>query len=336
MTISLRSYQSIAISEIRAAYGSGEKRVLFVLPTGGGKTVVFSFVAATAAARGRRVCILVHRQELVDQVSASLTSMGVAHGIIAGGYPETPEPVQVASVASLARRLDRLEAFDLIVADEAHHAVAGSWKTIIAAMPDAFLLGVTATPERLDGRGLGDAFDHMVLGPTVAELTEAEFAPPETIDLSGLRTRAGDYAADDLSAAMSDRAIVGNAVEHYGRLCRGIPAVAFCCGIEHSRLVATRFVEGGFRAAHVDGTTQKEERRALIAALGSGEIDVLTNAGLISEGVDVPAIGAAILLRPTQSLGLYLQQVGRALRPAPGKNRDHPGSCRQQHEPWST
>lgn len=336
-TLQLRPYQERSVAEIRAAFNHGARRVLFVLPTGGGKTTVFSYITSAAMGRGNRVCILVHRQELVDQVSGSLTAMGVPHGIIAGGHPETDHPVQVASVASLVRRLDRIQPFHLLIPDEAHHAVAGSWRKILDAMPDAFVLGVTATPERLDGRGLADAFEVMVTGPSVADLTAGGFlvpatiyAPPEGLDLSRIHTRAGDYAADELSEAMSDKALVGNAIEHYGRLCRGVPAVAFCCGIGHSRAVAERFNAAGFRAAHVDGDTDKEERRRLIAALGTGDLDVLTNAGLISEGVDVPAIGAAILLRPTQSLGLYLQQVGRALRPAQGKERaiilDHAGN----------
>ncbi len=335
--VDLRPYQEQGVALIRAAFAAGRRRVLFVLPTGGGKTVVFSYVTSTAAARGRRVGVLAHRKELVEQTSASLTAMGSPHGVIAAGWPETPEPVQVASVATLARRLGRIAPFDLLVVDEAHHAVAGSWQEIVAAMPDAFVLGVTATPERLDGCGLGDVFDHLVTGPTVADLTAAGFlvpatvyAPPDETDYSRLRTRAGDFAPEAMAGAMSGGALVGNAVEHYARLCRGVPAVAFCCDIAHSQLVAARFREAGFRAAHVDGATDRQERRATIAALGSADLDVLTNAGLISEGVDVPAIGAAILLRPTQSLGLYLQQVGRALRPAPGKARaiilDHAGN----------
>ena len=284
----LRPYQDRAVAEIRAAFNHGARRVLFVLPTGGGKTTVFSYVTSAAAARGNRVCVLVHRQELVDQVSGSLTAMGVLHGIVAGGYPETTAPVQVASVASLVRRLDRTEPFDLLIPDEAHHAVAGSWKAVLDAMPRAFVLGVTATPERLDGRGLGDAFEVMVTGPSVAELTSDGFlvpavvyAPPVGVDLSRVRTRGGDYASGELAEAMSDKAVVGNAIEHYARLCRGVPAVAFCAGVHHSRGVAERFNVAGFRAAHVDGETEKGERRRLIAALGSGDLDVLTNAGLI-------------------------------------------------------
>lgn len=335
--IQLRPYQEDAVAAIRRAFGERRRRVLFVLPTGGGKTTIFSHITHSVAGRGKRVCVLVHRQELVDQVSGALAAVGVAHGIIAGGRPETDEPVQVASVASLGRRLDRVQAFDLLVPDEAHHAVAGSWRAILDAMPRAFVLGVTATPERLDGRGLGDAFDVMVQGPTVADLMAAGFlvpatvyAPAEPVDLSSIRTERGDYAPGALAEAMSSGSLVGNAVEHYGRLSKGVPAIAFCAGIEHSRMVASRFIAAGFRAAHVDGTTDRDERRAMIAALGSGGLDVLTNAGLISEGVDVPTVGAAILLRPTQSLGLYLQQVGRALRTAPGKTRalilDHAGN----------
>lgn len=188
------------------------------------------------------------------------------------------------------------------------------------------MLGVTATPERLDGRGLGGVFGEMVQGPSVADLTAAGslvpatvYAPAAQVELSGVKRRAGDYAVEELAEAMSDRALVGNAVEHYRGLAAGVPAVAFCVNVAHSRLVAERFIAAGVRAAHVDGQTPEAERDRLIAALASGEIQVLTNCGLISEGVDVPALGAAILLRPTHSLSLYLQMVGRALRPAAGK-----------------
>ena len=142
--------------------------------------------------------------------------------------------------------------------------------------------------------------------------------------------RALDYAVDQLATVMSGTMVIGSAVRDYTRLCPGAPAIAFCVGIEHSQLVAERFREAGYRAAHVDGDTDKDERRDLIKALGTGDLQILCNCGLISEGVDVPAVAAAILLRPTKSVALYLQQVGRALRPAPGKDRalilDHAGN----------
>jgi DNA repair protein RadD len=324
---------------MRRAYGAGSSRICYQLPTGGGKTIVFSFIVASATRRGRRVLILGHRQEITDQVSAALTAMGVSHGIIAPGYPATTWAVQVASVATFARRLDPSALpFDLIVIDEAHHATAASWRAILAAYPEAKVLGVTATPVRLDGKGLDDIFDQMIIGPDVATLTDGGFLVPSTFftplrlpNLAQVRTRAGDYALDQLSAKMSDRTLIGRAVKDYKERCAGVPAVAFGVDRQHSEKIAEAFREAGFKSAYVDGETSKDERKRRIAALGTGELDVLANCGLISEGVDVPAIGAAILLRPTQSLGLFLQQVGRTLRPSPGKTRaiilDHAGNC---------
>lgn len=324
----LRDYQAAIVDDVIAAYRDGARSVLMVLPTGGGKTVIFSRVVRGAAAKGKRALLLAHRVEIVEQICAALDREGVAHGLIAPDAPETAHAVQVASVATLARRLDEwADAFDLIVIDEAHHAVAGSWGKIIAAMPNARILGVTATPERLDGRGLGDVFETICEGPSTAQLIAeghlsrfTVFSPSSAPDLSGVRTRLGDYDVVGLRKAMG-ALVIELAVTEYGRICPGTPAVAFCVDIARSEAVAARFRSHGFRAAHVDGNTSAQERRRLIAQLGTGEINVLANCGLVSEGVDVPAIGAAILLRPTQSLALYLQQVGRSLRPAPGKNR---------------
>jgi superfamily II DNA or RNA helicase len=189
----------------------------------------------------------------------------------------------------------------------------------------------------LDGKGLHAAFDELAVGPSVAELTTGGylvparcFAPERLPDLSRLRVSMGDYALDQLGLTMSEGIIVGSAVDEYERLCPGAPAIAFCVDIQHSILVAERFAARGYRAAHLDGDTPKEERRQLIAALGAGGVQIISNCGLISEGLDVPAVHAAILLRPTKSLALYLQQVGRTLRPSPNKERalilDHAGN----------
>ncbi|ACB28433.1 DEAD/DEAH box helicase [Methylobacterium radiotolerans] len=336
--IQLRDYQSAAVARIREAYAERSRRILLVLPTGGGKTIVFCWIGAAVAARGKRVVVLVHRAELLEQVSKALAGMGVEHGLIAAGHPTTEAAVQVASVATLARRLAAgFAPPDLIVIDEAHHAVAGTWNRVIDAAPESFVLGVSATPARLDGRGLGSAFDVMVEGPTVAELTAAGhlvparvFAPPERLDLSKIKVRAGEYDARQLAEAMAGGTLIGDAVAHYRRLAAGRPAVAFCASIEHSQIVAARFRGAGVAAAHVDGKTDAAERRRLIAGLGTGELRVLTNVDLIGEGVDVPAIGAVILLRPTRSEARYLQSVGRALRPSAGKSEaivlDHAGA----------
>jgi DNA repair protein RadD len=148
-----------------------------------------------------------------------------------------------------------------------------------------------------------------------------------------VRIRAGDFALDDLAHTMADGIIIEDAVDEYVRRCPGAPSIAFCVDVAHSRMVSAAFAARGYRAAHVDGKTPKKERRRLIAALDIGELQVLCNCGLISEGLDVPAVVTDILLRPTKSLALYLQQVGRALRPAEGKTRaiilDHADNTRR-------
>jgi DNA repair protein RadD len=324
---SLRDYQHDAIARVRAAYGSDHKRVLLVSPTGSGKTVAFAYVIASAAKRGRRILILAHRVEILDQIKGALELAGVAYGVIAPGHLDTDAMVQIASVATLVRRLNRWrDRFDFIVVDEAHHAVSPTWASVLSSQPNASVLGVTATPERLDGRGLKEIFDDLIEGPTTAELIEQKWLSPfvayEPIagpNLSGARMRGGDYAIEDIREAMGG-VVIGSAVDEYRKRLLGLPTVAFCVDVEHSKTVAERFRTIGIRAAHVDGETPTKERRRLTAALGSGELQVLRNCGLISEGVDVPSIVGAILLRPSASLALYLQQVGRALRPAPSKS----------------
>jgi DNA repair protein RadD len=318
----LRPYQLTDLEKIEAALGEC-RCVLYQGATGSGKTVLFTEHIRREVARGGRVLILGHRDEIIQQISADLRKLGVRHGIIAPGEPETRDRVQVASVMTLVRRLHRLR-FDptLIVIDEAHHAVAASWLKIIDDLRNADILGVTATPRRLDGKPLDDIFDILVTGPSIASLIRDEWLAPVSVftpthdpDLSQVHVRAGDYALEQLSGVMSGGIIVGGAVAEYERLCPGKPAIAFCVDIEHSKLVAAAFRRAGYYAEHIDGNTPRRERRELIAALDDGGIDILCNCGLISEGLDVPGVEAAILLRPTKSLALYLQMVGRALRP---------------------
>lgn len=340
MKVTLRPYQEQGVSEVRLSYMQGRKSVLFVLPTGGGKTICFSYIAEQASRRGNRICILVHRDELVDQTSRSLHDIGVVHGIIASNRSmDLSCAVQVASVWTLARRLHRIPPgfFQLLIVDEAHHAVAGSWAKVIAHYASARVLGVTATPERLDGKGLIDHFDDLVVGPDTAWLTANGFlapakvyAPPGAIDTSKIRTRMGDFRMDDAERQLQEGGIMGDAVTHYARHIFPGTAIAFCCSIAHAEAVAEAFQAAGYRARSIDGTMDKAERRSLIRALGTGEVQVLTSCMIISEGTDVPSVTGAILLRPTQSLSLYLQMVGRCLRPAPGKAHavinDHVGN----------
>jgi len=332
----LRGYQTRAIDDLRAAYRAGARAPLLCLPTGGGKTIIFSAIAQSAVARGRKVLILVHRRELLHQASRKLTAIGVDHGLIAAGVPTSDQPVQVASVQTLVRRLAAMTwQPSLIIIDEAHHAAAGSWDRVLRHWPDAFRLGVTATPCRLDGRGLSSAFDHLVIGPSVADLifwgflsASRIYAPPVMADLTGIRKRAGDYAADQAADAMNRPTVTGDAIAHYQRLAAGQQAIAFCCSIDHANAVCSAFTAAGIHAATLLGNTP--DRDQIVAAFGDGTLQILVTVDVVSEGFDIPAASCAILLRPTQSLGLYLQQVGRVLRPSPGKSTalvlDHVGN----------
>jgi len=338
VSITLRPYQNTLIERARANFLVGKRSQLLVLPTGGGKTVCFSYMAGRAVDKGLRVWILAHRVELLDQISKTLTAFGVPHGMIAPGYMgDRRKPVQVASVFTLARRLDRYDAPDLIIVDEAHHAISEStWGRVITAFPAAKLLGVTATPIRLSGEGLGDLFQSMVVGPSMRDLIEqGALSPyrlfaPAGVDLSGVHSRMGDFVRGEIERAMDKPSITGDAVKHYQRLAPGRRAVAFCVSVEHAVHVAEQFRAAGISAQAIDGGMDRTLRASVLSEFSAGRIQVLASCDLISEGFDVPAIEAAILLRPTQSLGLYLQQVGRALRTFPGKDEaiilDHAGN----------
>jgi superfamily II DNA or RNA helicase len=345
MSLQLRDYQARAIHDLRTAYRSGARAPLLVAPCGMGKTVVFSAITAGAVERGRRVLILVHRRELIRQASAKLTWAGVDHGVIAAGFEPSDHPVQVASVQTLARRL-KLQTWqpDLIVVDEAHHAVAGTWSQILDHWPHALRLGVTATPVRRDGRGLGAMFDRLVLGPSMQDLTAQGFltgariyAPRIRFQEANLRVRSGDYAPEQAAAELDKPSITGDAIEHYQRLGRGCGAIAFCCTTAHAEHVAAQFRASGITSQTLLGTTSVQDRELAINNLATGALQVLVSVDVISEGTDVPSVGCAILLRPTQSEGLYLQQVGRVLRPAPGKDHalilDHVGNVHRHGFP---
>ena len=335
----LRPYQHQAIDALRGQYRSGARRVLFVLPTGGGKTVVFSHIAQHA--RGR-VLVLVHRVELLEQASRSLLALGVPHGMIrAGQAMDLSERVQVASVQTVARRLPAIPAdwFGLVIVDEAHHTNAGTWARVLEHLSSAHVLGVTATPVRTDGRGLGEHYERMVPGPSPAWLVEQGFlararvfAPPIGFDARKLRVRAGDFAMDEAAVQLSQRAAMGDVVEHYRRHLAGQTAIAFCCSVAHAEAVAERFLSEGISASSIDGTMSTDRRRELLEQLGAGDLKVLTSCQLIGEGVDVPSVGGCILLRPTQSEALHLQMIGRCLRPQAGKVAvvlDHVGNVQR-------
>ena len=279
-----------------------------------------------------------HRVELLRQTSNALMRFDVQHGMINPAYtPDFNSNVQVASVQTLIKRLNYLSAVnwspDVIVVDEAHHATAGSWRKIIEYFPEAKVLGVTATPIRSDGQGLGrecgGLFDELIEGPTMAWLMDEGFlvrprifGTPESLDLSSVKNSMGDYAKNDLSNLLDKPKIIGSAVEHYRKLCPNTPCIVFCVSVEHAEHTAQEFRNAGYKFYSIDGNTEDTERKALIDGLTNGTIDGLTSCDLIGEGTDIPRATTAIELRPTQSKGLNLQQRGRVLRPVYAKGYD--------------
>ena len=336
MTFILRPYQEEIISETRVALRTNDD-VLVQLPTGGGKTALGAKMIGSAAEKGHRSFFSVHRRELIDQTMETFDKVGIPYGVIAPGIDPRPlERVQIVSIDALKHRLEKVEAPKFMLWDEAHHTAAAGWKAVKAAYKGAKHVGLTATPERLDGKGLDSQFTYMVRGPSTAWLIEHGFLcqyrafAPSTPDLSAVHTSMGDYAKGEASAAMDKPTITGDAIATYQRLARGKSAVVFCVSVEHSQHVASSFREAGVVAWHLDGNTPRGERGEAVRAFRNGEIRVLTNVDLFGEGFDLPSLEVSILLRPTKSLALFLQQVGRALRPSPGKDHalilDHAGN----------
>jgi superfamily II DNA or RNA helicase len=322
----LRDYQQQALLDLSARVRAGERRILLVAPTGSGKTTIAAEMIRRATGKGNGVLFIAHRKELIDQCSTRLDGVGVGHGIIMADHPRwLPwESVQVASIQTLLRRRDKLPAARILIVDEAHHARADSYHTVIDDLyPGAVALGLTATPWRIDGRGLGDLFQSTVVASTPAALIRAGHLVPYTgfafdrPDLSGVRTTAGDYNEADVAAVMNRRELLGNIVGQWQSHAGGKRTVVFACDVKHSKDICERFRAVGVTAEHLDAKTPKLEREAILARLSSGATTVVCNVAVLTEGWDCPAVECIILARPTQSLALYLQMVGRAMRPNP-------------------
>lgn len=326
MSVVLRPYQDRAVQALRSHIRAGRRRLLLVAPTGAGKTVIASYVMARAHERGSRVLFLAHRRELIQQTWRKLVDAGSptsAMGVImAKDRRSNPTaPIQVASVDTLRHR--ERPPVDLLIIDEAHRSLARTYLDLAShyAEQGATVLGLTATPYRADGGGLGEVYDVLEVVATPRQLIDDGFiVEPRVfsggrIDLSGVRIRRGDYVERDLAEAMNTTKLVGNIVDHWSRHAAGMRTVAFAVTVEHSRQIAERFVAAGVPAEHLDGETPMAERDAILARLQAGETLVVSNCGVLCEGWDQPAVKCAILARPTKSTGLYLQQAGRILRP---------------------
>lgn len=359
-THDLRGYQSELLRGVVAEWTAGARNVLAVLPTGGGKTVCFAH--AIAEHSGSSVAIA-HRAELVSQMSLALAREGVRHRVIGPAalnrtcarlhmdelqrlYVDPGARCAVASVDTLVRTDPSDPWFarvTLWVQDEAHHVLQDNkWGRACAMFPNARGLGVTATPVRADGKGLGRHADGlmqaMVVGPTMRDLIERGyltdyrvFAPPSDIDLSAIATTAsGDYSPPKLKAARRASHITGDVVQHYLRIAPGKLGVTFDTDVESATETAAAFRAAGVPAEVVTGESHPEFRAQTLRRFRNREILQLVNCDLFSEGFDLPAIEVVSMARPTQSYGLFCQQFGRALRPLAGKDRaiiiDHVGN----------
>ena len=323
--IALRPYQRDFIDAVRVQFANKNKRVVGVQPCGAGKTIMTGWMIRESLKRNKKSIFFVHRRELIKQTSETFTRLEIPHGIIDAQSPmQLDLPVQIASVQTLARRLDKIPAPDFLICDECHHILANTYKKILDAFPKAYLLGVTATPERMGGVTLADAFDSMVVGMTVNDLIQLGnltkfkyYAPKVGIDLSGVRSNFGEYNQDDLAEVMSQAAIIGDIVNDYRNYADSLSAICYCVNVEHSKEVAQAFINAGISAAHCDGDTPTKQREQIVEDFRHGNIKILCNAELFGEGFDVPNMQAVILARPTKSLTLYIQQALRPLRPDP-------------------
>lgn len=320
-------YQLEGINEIRRAFARGHRRVLYQLATGGGKTAVFGFIARAVAERRKNTWVIAHRDNLVRQASRSLGDLGVSHGIISRTTAFQPYPTQVCSVQTLVRRFDKIpmEPY-LIVIDEAHHCAGkNTWTAVLDQYPNAIVLGVTATPERLDGTGLNSVFDCMIQGPPMRELIDRGKIVPlqiyEPVQISGdkLKRVAGDVSKKASGELMEKGHVIGQAVDKYKKICYGARTLVFCPTISVAVKIVEQFQASNIPSAVIHGKMGAEEQWNLIQSLAQKRILILATVDVVSEGTDIPAVEAGIMMRHTDSLVVYMQQAGRIMRTMEGK-----------------
>ena len=301
----LRDYQQDVYRKTVEAFRQGYKRPLVCLPCGGGKSYLFAEMAKNT--RGE-VLILTHRRELLSQHNELLSGLGVN--------------ARVSMVLTEANRLGKHQRPALIIADEAHLSRSSSWMKVLDYY-NTFTVGFTATPIRLDGKPLGDMYDTLVEGVTVKWLIENkrlapfEYYAPMTIDVDSVRHVAGDYVVSDLERIMNEKAIYSNAIDSYKRLANGEKTIAYCVSVKHAESLAEQFRNAGYAAASISAGTPNREQ--IMDDFRSGNITVLCNVGIISEGISINDVTCCLLLRPTESIALGIQQMMRCMRYAPGK-----------------
>ncbi len=320
----LRDYQQDLISKTFAAWSSGMRKVLLQLSTGGGKTIIFAVVASELTCRGEGVLVVAHREELILQAADKMAvTTGVQPGIIKAGYKPTDSLIQVGSIQTLARRKTYPKA-ELVIVDEAHHASAASYRKLLDAYPNALILGVTATPRREDGYGLRDVFDHLVCSISTLELITLGYLTEYKL-IAGFKyskhkvPQKRDFTKKELEQVASDYK-PEEVLKQWNNFCAGKKTILFAVNVMHSKAIAAKFRAAGISCEHLDGETPQSERKAILDRFKSGTTKIISNCAILTEGFDCPDSEAVVIARPTTSVTLWLQMLGRVLRPAPGKN----------------
>lgn len=343
MTIQLRPYQTDIVDSTREALRHSQG-VLINLSTGGGKTQIAAFIAKGVSDRGKKIWFAAHRSELLSQTALTFDRAEIDYGFIAAKRrPQPYAPVQICSIQTLVNRLDRYVAPDILFIDEAKRTPAPTYDKIVrhCMAAGSKIIGLDATPWRINGAGFREYYQEIVKGPPPSWLiangwlSRYRAFTPTTPDLTGAHTIAGDYAVPDLEQIMDKPSVTGDIIKHWRTLANGKRTILFDVSVESSRHQVEAFTAAGIRALHIDGDTDDGVRRDAARKLAIGEIDILCNVDLLSDGYDLAAasgidapIEAGIFKRPTQSLAMWMQQIGRVMRPKaePAILLDHAGN----------
>lgn len=320
----LRPYQKDLVNEARQAIADGNKEICVVLGCGGGKSCIQATIAELAGRKGNHVLFLVHRKELCEQIRNTFAACGVDFSLC-----------QIGMVQTVCRRLADTTPPSLILCDEAHHILSASYMKIIEYFPSAVLMGFSATPIRMNEGGLGKVFQKLIEGVSTKWLIENHYLAPykyygvTLADTSKLHTRNGDFDKAEVEALMGQSYIFGSAVDNWMKYANGKQTIVYCSSIATSKATVESFRARGISAMHLDAKTSQKEREGIVQGFRDGKISVLSNVDLFGEGFDVPDCEAVVLLRPTKSLSLHIQQSMRSMRYKEGKTAiilDHVGN----------
>ena len=344
----LRDYQKRTVEAIRKNAAEGSRRILVVMPTGAGKTHTMAELVSGALSKGNKVLALMHRRGLVDQMQERFAECQIDSGIIMAGIDsDLQHDCQIASLWTYVRRLRLAEReynrffidAPCLLIDEAHHILNKTYQKVMSDYPDAFVIGFTATPTLSTGAGLGEYFDSMVNVVSMDELISGgwlvpgEYYGPTEPDLTKLKIVQGDYEKKGLDEKVNKPQIIGDVVDNWSELAGDKQTMVFAVNRKHARAICREYQARGVNAEYLDAHSDDDGRSDVLRRFNNGDTQVICQVGLYTEGTDLPAIQCLVIARPTRSLGLHRQILGRGARPYPGKDRfvvlDHGGNVRR-------